>query len=382
MRLTIRRKPYFVLIAPRVGLGYRRNKNSPGTWVARGPDGRGSYWTKKIGQADDNEDANGSSVLNFWAAQDRARAIVRGGQDQGERPVTVAEALDNYAADLLSRSGSTRNASRVRRRLPASLAAKVVSLVSSRDLRHWRDGLLASGLKHSTVDRTAKMLKAALSLAARDDPRINTAAWRTGLPRLPEQEPPPNRIITDDLVRKIVDGAYQVDAHFGLLAETAAISGARVSQLLRLEVADLRDDNGAPYVTMPSSKKGRRRRVSRQPVPISPELAARLRRSAADRQPTDTLLCKADGKPWNASSHLRLFRRVAAAIDLGDGITFYSLRHSSIVRQLLAGVPARLVASGHDTSLSVMEHTYSRYIGTVSDAVVRRALIDFTRGRQ
>src|SRR5262249_14407308 len=217
MRLAIRRKPYFILIAPRVGLGYRRNK-TVGTWNARGPTGRGSYWIRAIGTADDNENANGSSVLNFWQAQDKARAIVRGGQDQGERPVTVGEALDNYAVDVLSRSGSTRNASRVKRRLPASLAAKTVTLLSAKDLRHWRDGLLASGLKHSTVDRTAKMLKAALNLAAKDDPRItNTAAWRTGLPRLPEQEPPPNRIITDDTVRQIVDSAYQVDTHFGLL---------------------------------------------------------------------------------------------------------------------------------------------------------------------
>jgi hypothetical protein len=226
MRLTIRRKPYFILIAPRVGLGYRRNKKSPGTWVARGPTGRGTYWTRACATADDNEPANGASVCTFWQAQDKVLAIVRGGQDQGERPVTVAEALDNYAADLLSRSGSTRNASRVKRRLPASLAAKTVTLLTTRDLRLWRDGLIASGLKASTIDRAAKMLKAALNLAAKDDPRItNTAAWRTGLPRLPEQEPPPNKIVSDDVVRKIVAAAYRIDEHFGLLVETAAVTG-------------------------------------------------------------------------------------------------------------------------------------------------------------
>jgi hypothetical protein len=87
---------------------------------------------------------------------------------------------------------------------------------------------------------------------------------------------------------------------------------------------------------MPSSRKGRRQRITRQPVPISPLLAARLRQSVIDRKPTDPLLTKADRTPWNASSHLRLFRRMAAAIDLDAGVTFYSLRNSSIVRQLLA----------------------------------------------
>jgi hypothetical protein len=86
--------------------------------------------------------------------------------------------------------------------------------------------------------------------------------------------------------------------------------------------------------------------------------------------------------PWNASSHLRLFRRMAAAIDLDAGVTLYSLRHSSIVRQLLAGVPARIVAAGHDTSIPVLEHTYARYISTVSDQMVRRSLIDLKRGWQ
>ena len=40
------------------------------------------------------------------------------------------------------------------------------------------------------------MLKAALNLAARDDPRItNASAWKNGLQRLPEEEPPPNKKI-------------------------------------------------------------------------------------------------------------------------------------------------------------------------------------------
>ena len=32
----------------------------------------------------------------------------------------------------------------------------------------------------------------------------------------------------------------------------------------------------------------------------------------------------------------------------------YALRHSSIVRQLLANVPIRVIAAGHDTSVAMM----------------------------
>jgi hypothetical protein len=42
---------------------------------------------------------------------------------------------------------------------------------------------------------------------------------------------------------------------------------------------------------------------------------------------------------------------------------------------LLAGIPARVVASHHDTGLLTLEKTYSRFIATHSDTLVRRALL-------
>jgi hypothetical protein len=368
LRLAVRKKPYFIAIAPRVGLGYRRNQG-PGTWIARGSDGKGGYWTKAIAVSDDHEDSDNNAVLSFWQAQDRAKAIVRG-QAGGQRPITVAEALDHYAADLKSRTGDTANADRVRRCLPPSLAAKTVSLITARDLRHWRDALLTR-VKASSADRTARMLKAALNLAARDDPRIvNASAWKTGLVRLPEVEPPPNKIISDEVVRAIVKAAHRLDHEFGLLVEIAATAGARTGQMLSLEVRDLHDaDSSQPKLTMPSSRKGRRRRVSRLPLPIPAALARELRRHAGERDPAAPLFVSSARRVRHA------FQQVAADLGL-DGVTLGSLRHSSIVRQLLAGVPARVVAAHHDTSLAMLEHTYSRHIGTVSDAVVRRALID------
>ena len=56
--------------------------------------------------------------------------------------------------------------------------------------------------------------------------------------------------------------------------------------------------------------------------------------------------------------------------------TMYALRHSSIVRALLANVPARIVAATHDTSIVMIERTYSAFIADFSDAVTRPALLD------
>lgn len=58
--------------------------------------------------------------------------------------------------------------------------------------------------------------------------------------------------------------------------------------------------------------------------------------------------------------------------------TIYALRHSNVVRQLLADVPIRVVAVNHDTSVAMIERTYSRHIADHADALARRALLDLS----
>jgi len=65
----------------------------------------------------------------------------------------------------------------------------------------------------------------------------------------------------------------------------------------------------------------------------------------------------------------------AAGLD-PDVVTLSALRHSSIVRQLVANTPIRVVAAMHDTSVKMIERTYSRHIAEHTDALARRALLD------
>jgi hypothetical protein len=69
---------------------------------------------------------------------------------------------------------------------------------------------------------------------------------------------------------------------------------------------------------------------------------------------------------------------VVERLGLDATVTPYSLRHSSIVRQLLNGVPVRVAASHHDTSVAMIEKHYSRFIiGDPSEALTRATLLDF-----
>ena len=226
----------------------------------------------------------------------------------------------------------------------------------------------------ASADRTARVLKAAFNLAAEDDPRItNSAAWRTGLARLPDSEHARNVVLPDDTVRDLVAAAYALDQNFGLFAELAAVTGARTSQLLRIEVRDLQDNGDGPRVLVPCSRKGRRRQSERRPSPVSPALAAALRQAAAGRPADAPLLVLPTVVPG------RLFARLVTQLGLDPAVTLYALhalRHSSITRMLLASVPVRVVASTHDTSVAQIEKTYSRYISDHADTLVRRALLD------
>jgi integrase len=374
LKLPIAKKPVFVKIGDGIGLGYRRNATA-GTWVARLANGRGGNSTKAIGTADDYEDANGRGVLGYWQAADAARRLGKGDAGEATAIVTLADALDRYEADLKTRGGDLLNVTRVRKHITGALAKKAIALLSSAELRSWRDNL-AKTIVPASVNRTCRGLKAALNLAADTDDRLSRRAWTIGLALIPNAETSKNVILPEPVVAGIVAAARGISPEFGLLAEGLAITGARFSQITRVEICDLLGEGDAARLNVPVSRKGRgTKQVRSHPIPIGPQLAARLRVAAGDRPVTEPLLLKPNGRPWRHSDERKLFRRaVTAAGQDPDAVSAYALRHTWIVRQLLAGVPARLVATMADTSILMLERTYSRYIDAHGDALIRAAL--------
>ena len=188
-KLEPRKASYFVRVAPHIALGYRRNESGFGAWSVRFADGSASGWLKKFGTADDLEPANNTNVFNYDQALAQARKLARGEAEAdtetaatGFAPATIDQALTDYQRDLQSRGGSIYNASGPRRHLSPQLLAKPVALLDGKELRKWRDGLLAKGLQPSSVVRYCKSLRAALNLAASHDKRIQNADfWQTGL---------------------------------------------------------------------------------------------------------------------------------------------------------------------------------------------------------
>jgi integrase len=383
-------KPYFRQIEPKLHLGYRRLTSGPGTWVVRRYKGDGAYSLENLrtvdnglSVADDYSSPDGHIVLSFQQAQNRAREAARIGQigEGAGKLITVAKAVDRYEAALKDRRADVSNAARIRFHLPEVLAGKIVASLAQHDFNAWRDALKKAKLLPASRNRVNTALKAALNLAADEDERITNRVWLRRLKSIPDATEARNVILQDKAVLAIVAAAYEaVGEAFGLFVEVAAVTGARPIQLWRLTVGDLKFD--PPRLMMPASKKGKgTKKIPFQPVPIPDDLAQKLRRAAGNRAVSAILLLKPSGEPWSRSDHTRLFERAVklAALDTSERVTIYALRHSAIVRELLGGVPPRVIAVAHDTSVGQIEKHYSAHIADHADAITRRVMLDTRR---
>jgi integrase len=379
-RLAPRGKPYAVRLIPGVHLGYRAAESGTGAWVVIAANGKGGQWQKVLAHADDKQPADGTAVLSYEQAANKARALARGDANAAsESPATIGEAIDAYKVDLTGRGRNAYNAELVRGHLPPHLLAQPLSQVTVKQLRHWRDALIKGGMKAATVNRVLKPAHAAFNLSAKLDKRVaaNAQAWKVGLEALRNAVTARDAVLSDQLVRAAVVAAYEISPAFGLYVQVHAETGARSSQLARCKVGDLRGDR----LMVPASRKGRGGgRGGHVPVPITTSLAAALQQAAAGRPAHAPLLLREDGLAWQpkVADHRRPFEEAARAAGLPEGTTIYSLRHSSIARALLRSVPIKIVADWHDSSTAIIERHYGRFIVRHGDDLIRAALLDTT----
>jgi len=132
-------------------------------------------------------------------------------------------------------------------------------------------------------------------------------------------------------------------------------SSPSCAKALKLWPDDLQDDDAeAPRLMMHCSAKGRDRDPEQRALPITPKLAQTLRARAIARGPNRLLF----DRIWNLSAR---FRAVLERLDLDLTLSPYTLRHSSIIRQIRSGAPLRMIAFVHDTSTAEIEKTYARF---------------------
>ena len=414
--------PYWRAFDTEVHLGYRKGRRG-GTWLVRWRNGKG-YQQKKLGAADDELR---EGTLDFAAAERTAREMIESERRSaraaaGGAPLTVATAIDAYVAmrderETLRKGRPTRSdANRRMARFvtgreayggraaidPAPVALITLHELGEDHLIDWRDGL--PDLKWTSKQRLVNDVKAALNLAFKShrrrlDPTFPTTVKHGllftgdgGAGR--EDAARANQAISDIEVTELILAAKKVDDAKGWegdlhrIVAVMAATGARFSQIARLQVGDVQTVP-SPRLRMPTSHKGNGFKNAHTPVPVDADLIDVLKPVMTNRPKTAPLLerwryeqvpgsirwQRSERGEWRTSSELnRLWNEMRIEVGKPDVIQ-YALRHSSIIRWLKALMPAQYVAVLHDTSEAMIRRHYGRYIVDRLDDIAAAAVV-------
>ena len=372
-RLKPSGKPYFRLIDAGLYVGYRKGKTG-GKWVARRYLGDERYVVETIGTADDAQDADGGTILDFSQAQEKVRAMAVAARAPAKLsgPYTVGAALDAYVDRLEDEASKslTDAKSRIAKHIRPALGEAVVEDLTRDQLAGWLKALadrprhvrgrkdqasraLAAPVtaderrrRKATANRTLTILRAALNQAFRDGEAASDVAWRAVKP-FREVEAAKVRYFTTDEVRRL---ASATQGAFRTLVNAALFTGCRYGELAAARASDFNSDAGTLFVAQSKSGKARH-------VVLTDEGARFFGRLAAGRASDAILLTKADGSAWGPSHQLRPMSEALKTAGIVGG-SFHILRHTSASHNVMGGVPIAVVAKnlGHADTRMTEKH--------------------------
>ena len=394
-RLRARHKPYFRLIEPGLHLGYRKLASGPGTWIARRYNGDGGYATENLRSADDAliladdyADADGTRVLTFAQAQQKA---------QGARPVrtgpfSLSDALDDYLRLLEGEGRSPHAVQDTRYRIEAFIRPKLgklgVATLTAERLRRWRDDLANAAprlrtrkgaaqkfreastgederrARRASANRTWTVLRAALNHAFHDGKAGSDIAWRRVKP-FEKVDAARVRYLTVAEAKRLINAC---NVELRPLVQAALQTGARYGELVRLQVRDFDPDGGTVAVRRSKSAKSRH-------VFLTTEGIALFRQHAAGRAGDELMFRRANGEAWGEGHQTRPMRVAVNRAKIAPAVSFHGLRHTWASLAVMADMPLMVVARnlGHVDTRMVEKHYGHLAPSYVADAVRKSA---------
>jgi integrase len=380
LRLALRTKPYWRMIEQGLHIGYRRRATG-GTWIARRRTDRGIYREAKLGLADDLQDADGDSVLNFsqaqraaraWWAHERRLAFGLGAASTG--PYTVVRAMTDYLEDYRRRGGKASDSieSVSLRNILPELANVLVVKLTTRQLVDWHRGIAerprrwrsrpgaeanlarfdrkdaeAVRRRRATANRVLTYLKAALNHAWRAGLVPSDDAWRRVKP-FKSVDAAVIRYLSQGEITRLLNSCRGA---FRDLVHAALLTGCRYGELSRLKIADYNPD--VETLTIREAKSGSVRHVTL--TGEAPDLMDRL---SAARSPSDLLFRRDDGRGWKRAEQLRPMREACARAGIVPPVGFHVLRHTHASILAMQAVPMAVIARqlGHSDTRMTERH--------------------------
>ena len=359
----------------KLSLGYRRLRAAvAGVWMRRsyaGSDARGvgHYKQSIIGVADDYADADGVNVLNFGQAQEAAR-----GQKKPAGPLTVRTAIEHYIQFKRSRGQPTNDTERrAKAHILPELGDELVEELTSERIRKWLSDYAAKPAwvrtmegkfrktktapltdpevirrRRSSANRVLTVLKAALNHAY-DEGRVSSHdSWGRRVKPFEGVDGARVRYLMIVEAQRLVNAC---EPNFRLLVRGALETGARYSELIRLQVADFNADAGTVHIRQTKSGKGRH-------VILADDGRKFFEQITTGCAGDEPIFRRADGGTWKASQQGRPMKDAVTRGKIKPAISFHILRHTWASHAVMNGVPLMVVAKnlGHADTGMVEKH--------------------------
>lgn len=372
LRLPARSEPYWTTLNEGFHLGYYRGK-SVTKWVARHrPSGRaGGYNKATLGESDDTSDADGSRVLDYRQAQDKAREWLRAveGGVVVKAGYTVGDALTDYLSAFVGKDlPNTRR--RVEQLIRPSLGDVKLSRLTAAQVRKFHNDRAnaparlrsrkgsqqqyrpletaeAKRKRRSTANRDLTVLKAALNFAYKEGRIGSDHAWKSITP-FKNVDGARLRYLSDDEARRVVNGA---SGEFRAIVQAALLTGARWGELREILVGDV--DLQAGTVRLRETKGGQPRDCF-----LEAEGLDLFTQHTVGKQSGDFVFPAANGKRWTDASQVRRMADACAAGSVEPAAGFHDLRRTYGARLARAGVPMAVIAEalGHADERITRKH--------------------------
>jgi integrase len=382
VQLTVRPNPYWHSLARGRALGYRKGRKG-GTWLAKYRAADGARSETLLGPADDALDADTADVLTFAAAQAAARdwfALLDKNAGRRPQPYTVGQALDDYLANFTGKSlqktrytverhlrgefGELQVTELTTERLTAFVnriaSTPSVYRANKKGVRKARPlGPDAARTQKANANRIFTPLRAALNRAFMMGKVPDDTAWRRVKP-FAKVSSPRIRYFTSGEIARLVGSAPD---WFRPLVQAALLTGARWSELFRMQVRDV--DFAAGVALFPETKSGKPRHVY-----LTDEGVELFRALCGRRSPDQLIFLNQHGRPLGTSHQIRPMTETCLAAGV-EQAGFHILRHTYGSRLAMAGVPMAVIAEalGHADERITRKHYAHLAPSYVRDAV-------------
>lgn len=404
-----RKQPYWTRLEEGKSIGYYRPASkAAGSWVAKWRDAEtGARRQVTLGTADDLGDSDGTKVLTWAQANEKAREwfetasheaiLLAGGQLPRKGPYTVSQAIADYFKDAERRGvkGVARDRQRSAAWIEPELGRLDVVKLTRERIETWLEMMAEAPprrrqgkagpkppkknkagevpeppqapkapkaptedqkrARKDSANRVLTTLKAALNHALDRNRVKHGEAWQAVAPYRETTSARIRYLPEEDQVRLV--NACPPD--FRKLVKGALYTGARYGELTRLLVEDFNAREGTVFIEV--SKSGKKRHI------VLTEEAKDFFVNITSGRPRDELMFLRDGVErrrnkeiglaWGKSDQARFMAIACKAAKIAK-LTFHELRHTYASGLVNAGIAMAYVAEqlGHASTRMTEKH--------------------------